>query len=115
MLFVFGCRANKIRASNLKSMIHNSSKYNNVESCKVAIHFQEILDTSDETYDVIENSDFVISRMTDRYGKSAYHLNGREVNFKQIADKLQHYGVDLKYNRFLILQVRSCETLIFPN
>lgn len=104
MLFVFGCRSNKIRASSVKNMIHNSSLYSNVMSCKVAIHFQEIVDTSDDKYEVVPGSQFVIARSADRSGKSSYLLNGKEVNFKIIAEKLQYYGIDLKYNRFLILQ-----------
>ena len=44
MLFVFGYRATKIRSRKVCVLIHKSENYQNVPSCKVEVHFVEILD-----------------------------------------------------------------------
>lgn len=113
MLFVFGCRAGKIRAKAFKAMIHKSSKYPNVTSCKVAVHFQQIVDRDDGGFDVVPNSEFVISRVANQDSRSFYTINDKEVNFKAVSALLSGFGVDLKYNRFLILQVLSQKFQVF--
>jgi structural maintenance of chromosome 4 len=105
MLFVFGCRAAKIRAKAFKAMIHKSSKYPNVTSCKVAVHFQQIIDKEDGGFTVVPNSQFNIARVANQNSKSYYTIDEKEVNFKAVSSLLSGFGVDLKYNRFLILQV----------
>lgn len=56
-------------------------------------------------YDIVPNSEFVISRTAFKDNTSYYELNKKKVQFKEIAKILRSYGVDLDHNRFLILQV----------
>lgn len=56
-------------------------------------------------YDIVPNSEFVISRTAFKDNSSYYELNKKKVQFKEIAKLLRSYGVDLDHNRFLILQV----------
>jgi len=44
MLFVFGYRASKIRSKKISVLIHNSAQHQNIQSCTVAVHFQQITD-----------------------------------------------------------------------
>ncbi|CAG4980776.1 unnamed protein product [Colias eurytheme] len=44
MLFVFGYRASKIRSKKISVLIHSSSKFPNVNSASVAVHFCQIVD-----------------------------------------------------------------------
>ncbi|XP_026316023.1 structural maintenance of chromosomes protein 4 [Hyposmocoma kahamanoa] len=44
MLFVFGYRASKIRSKKISVLIHSSSKFPNVQSASVAVHFCQIVD-----------------------------------------------------------------------
>lgn len=104
MLFVFGYRAQQIRSKKLSVLIHNSSKYPNVNSCKVAVHFQQIVDKEDGTFDFIPNTEIVIARTAFRNNSSFYSVNGREVKFKEVASILDEHNIDLLHNRFLILQ-----------
>ena len=46
------------RSKKLSVLIHNSSSHPNVEWCKVAVHFQEIIDKGGEDFEVIT---FIIS------------------------------------------------------
>ena len=46
----------------------------------------------------------MISRSAHRDHSSHYYIDGRKVQFKDVAKLLQRNGIDLKYNRFLILQ-----------
>ncbi|XP_072745683.1 structural maintenance of chromosomes protein 4 [Anoplolepis gracilipes] len=105
MLFVFGYRASKIRSKKISVLIHNSNNHSNLNSCTVSIHFQRIIDKELEgDYEVIPNSEFVISRTAFKDNSSYYELNKKKVQFKEIAKLLRFHGVDLDHNRFLILQ-----------
>ncbi|XP_076244939.1 structural maintenance of chromosomes 4-like protein gluon [Calliopsis andreniformis] len=104
MLFVFGYRASKIRSKKISVLIHNSNQYQNLNSCTVSIHFQQIIDKPGADYDVVPNSEFIISRTAFKDNSSYYELNKKKVQFKEIARLLRSYGVDLDHNRFLILQ-----------
>lgn len=44
MLFVFGYRATKIRSKKVSVLIHKSEQFQHVPSCKVEVHFAQILD-----------------------------------------------------------------------
>ncbi len=44
MQFVFGRRASDIRLKKVSELVHNSNKFPNVQSCRVSVHFQEIID-----------------------------------------------------------------------
>ena len=102
MLFVFGYRAEQ--SNNLSEFIHNSSKYPNVNSCKVAVHFQQIVDKEDGTFDLIPNTEIVIARTAFKNNSSFYSVGQREVEFKDVAKILEEHNIDLLHNRFLILQ-----------
>ncbi|KAF9803810.1 hypothetical protein SFRURICE_013087 [Spodoptera frugiperda] len=104
MLFVFGYRASKIRSKKISVLIHSSSKYPNLTSTTVAVHFCRIIDGEGEAYEVVPNSEIVVSRTAFRDSSSFYTLNGRRVQFKEVSRMLRSHGIDLDYNRFLILQ-----------
>lgn len=104
MLFVFGYRANKIRCKKLSVLIHNSQKHPNVSSCRVAIHFAQIVDLADGTCEIVPNSEFIIARDALKNNSSFYTINDKRVHFKEVATKLKGHNVDLDHNRFLILQ-----------
>ncbi|XP_065179069.1 structural maintenance of chromosomes protein 4-like [Sycon ciliatum] len=104
LLFVFGFRASKIRSQKVSSLIHNSDQHRNVPSCTVSVHFQKIVDYPGEEYDVVPNSQFVVSRTAYRDNSSSYHVNGKKVTFKEVTALLRKSGIDLDHNRFLILQ-----------
>ncbi|XP_076624364.1 structural maintenance of chromosomes 4-like protein gluon isoform X1 [Colletes latitarsis] len=104
MLFVFGYRASKIRSKTLSVLIHNSDKHQNINSCTVSVHFQQIIDKPGADYDVVPNSEFIISRTAFKDNSSYYQFNKKKTLFKEISRTLKSYGVDLTHNRFLILQ-----------
>lgn len=105
MLFVFGYRSTKIRCKKLSVLLHNSSKHTNVCSCRVAVHFVQIIDKADGTYDIVPNTDFYIARTAFKDNSSFYTIGEKRVHFKEVAKLLKSHNVDLDHNRFLILQV----------
>ncbi|KPJ14649.1 Structural maintenance of chromosomes protein 4 [Papilio machaon] len=57
-----------------------------------------------EDFTVVPNSEIVVSRTAFKDNSSYYTLNGRRVQFKEVAKMLRSHGIDLDHNRFLILQ-----------
>lgn len=104
MLFVFGYRAQKLRLKKLSLLIHNSDTYPDCISCSVKVYFAEIYDKIEGQMDIIEDSEFTISRTAHKDNSSYYCINDRRVQFKEVSNRLQSHGIDLRYNRFLILQ-----------
>ncbi|XXG57520.1 hypothetical protein AAC387_Pa03g4653 [Persea americana] len=104
MLFVFGKRAKQMRLNKVSELIHNSTNHQNLDSAGVSVHFQEIIDLDDGTYEAVAGSDFVITRVAFRDNSSKYYINDRASNFTEVTRKLKGKGVDLDNNRFLILQ-----------
>lgn len=104
MLFVFGKRAKQMRLNKVSELIHNSTNHQNLESAGVSVHFQEIIDLDDGSYEAVPGSDFMISRVAFRDNSSKYYINDRPSNFTEVTKKLKGKGVDLDNNRFLILQ-----------
>ncbi|CAG9568632.1 unnamed protein product [Danaus chrysippus] len=104
MLFVFGYRATKIRSKKISVLIHSSSKFPNITSASVAVHFCQIIDGEGEEFTVVPNSEIVVSRTAAKDNSSYYTLNGKRVQFKEVAKMLRSHGIDLDHNRFLILQ-----------
>ncbi|XP_062151196.1 structural maintenance of chromosomes protein 4-like [Alnus glutinosa] len=104
MLFVFGKRAKQMRLNKVSELIHNSTNHQNLDSAGVSVHFQEIVDLDDGTYEAVPGSDFVITRVAFRDNSSKYFINDRSSNFTEVTKKLKGKGVDLDNNRFLILQ-----------
>jgi structural maintenance of chromosome 4 len=105
MLFVFGFRAQKTRASKLSSMIHNSSTFPDVRMAKVAVHFQEIIDRG-EDFEVVPNTQFSVARTVfkDKDSTSFYQIGNKKCKTKDVTKLLMDKGIDLDHNRFLILQ-----------
>lgn len=104
MLFVFGKRAKQMRLNKVSELIHNSTNHQNLDSAGVSVHFQDIIDLDDGTYEPVSGSDFVITRVAFRDNSSKYYINDRTSNFTEVTKKLKGKGVDLDNNRFLILQ-----------
>lgn len=104
MLFVFGYRAQKLRLKKLSLLIHNSDTYPDCTSCSVKVYFALIYDKLDDQMDIIEGSEFTISRTAHKDNSSYYCINDKRVQFKEVSNLLQSHGIDLRYNRFLILQ-----------
>ncbi|KAL3378731.1 hypothetical protein AABB24_004580 [Solanum stoloniferum] len=104
MLFVFGKRAKQMRLNKVSELIHNSTNHQNLESAGVSVHFQEIIDLDDGTYEAVPGSDFVITRVAFRDNSSKYYINDRTSNFTEVTKMLKGKGIDLDNNRFLILQ-----------
>lgn len=104
MLFVFGKRAKQMRLNKVSELIHNSSNHQNLDNAGVSVHFQEIVDLDEDTFEAVPGSDFVITRVAFRDNTSKYYINDRLSNFTEVTKKLKGKGVDLDNNRFLILQ-----------
>ncbi|XP_065161270.1 structural maintenance of chromosomes protein 4 [Atheta coriaria] len=114
MLFVFGFRANRMRSKKLSVLIHNSSKFTNVPSATVSVHFCRIIDKTDEEFEDVPNSEFVVSRTVNKDNSSYYTIGNRRVHFKEVAVLLKENGIDLKHNRFLILQGEVEQIAMMP-
>lgn len=106
LLFVFGKRAAQLRLKNVSELIHKSSNFTNLEFAKVQVHFQLIYDIedSDDAYDVVEGSQFVITRTATKANQSKYHIDEVTSTFNDVGTLLTKHGIDLDNNRFLILQ-----------
>ncbi len=106
LLFVFGKRAAQLRLKNVSELIHKSSGFPNLEAAKVSVHFQLIYDIedSDDGYEAVEGSQFVITRTATKSNQSKYYVDERSSQFKDVEDLLTKHGIDLDNNRFLILQ-----------
>lgn len=61
----------------------------------------------DGAYEVVPESDFMITRVAFRDNSSKYYINDRASNFTEVTKLLRGKGVDLDNNRFLILQVQN--------
>ncbi|KAK0209223.1 RecF/RecN/SMC N terminal domain-containing protein [Desarmillaria ectypa] len=105
LLFVFGYRATKMRQGKLSELIHNSDRYPDLDECSVEVHFRDIIDLpGPDDYEVIPDTDLVVSRQAFKTNNSVYKINGRASNFKEVQSLLKGRGIDLDHNRFLILQ-----------
>ena len=108
MLFVFGKRAKKLRLNKVSELIHNSDavKDDPPDYARVSVHFQEIIDTGDgdNDYEVVPQTEVIVTRVAKKDNSSTYKLNGKNSSFKDISNFLNSKGIDLDNNRFLILQ-----------
>jgi len=106
MMFVFGKRAKQLRLNKVSELIHNSTDFRNLEYARVEVHFHEIIDdpNDEEAYEIVPDSDFVISREAYRNNTSKYFLNDKTSSFTEVTKLLKAKDVDLNNNRFLILQ-----------
>ena len=53
---------------------------------------------------MVPNTRFSVARTANKDNSSYYSLNGRRVQYKEVAKTLREKGIDLDHNRFLILQ-----------
>lgn len=106
LLFVFGKRAKKMRLNKVSELIHSSNAMPNLNSAKVEVTFQDIMDTGDgpEDYEVVKGSVLTVTREAFRNNQSKYYVDGKTSNFTEVVQLLRKRGVDLDHNRFLILQ-----------
>merc|ERR1719336_2361395 len=95
-----------MRLNKVSELIHGSKALPNVNSAKVDVTFQDIIDTGDgaEEYEIAEGSVLTVSREAFRNNQSKYYVDGRTSNFTEVTELLRKRGVDLEHNRFLILQ-----------
>lgn len=105
LLFAFGKRASKIRLNKTSELIHNSDDHRDCEFAKVTVFFQEIKDVEgEEGFEPIEGTQFSITRAAYRDNQSKYFIGDRASSFTEVTNMLLEKNIDLKNNRFLILQ-----------
>ncbi|XP_017857516.1 PREDICTED: structural maintenance of chromosomes protein 4 [Drosophila arizonae] len=104
MMFVFGCRANRIRCKKLSTLIHNSKNFPNLTSCSVAVHFEQVVDKPDGKCETVPGSQFFVRRTAMSDNSSYYQIDNQRAQLKDVAKLLKKHHVDLEHNRFLILQ-----------
>ena len=105
LLFVFGKRAKRSELNKTSDLIHRSTRYPNMEYCRVSVHFQLIIDDEDseEVYEVITNSEFVVTRVAYLNGETEYMLDNRSSRITDIGLIFMQYGLDLNDNSYLFL------------
>jgi structural maintenance of chromosome 4 len=106
ILFVFGHQAKKLRHARLSELIHKSDAHPDCPYAKVSVHFQRIINTSEDgsTFDVVKGSEFVVSRTAFKDNSSKYHYGEKVVSRGEVVEILKKHGIDMDNNRFLILQ-----------
>ncbi|RPD64655.1 RecF/RecN/SMC protein [Lentinus tigrinus ALCF2SS1-7] len=105
LLFVFGYRASKMRQGKLSELIHNSARHPDLTECSVEVHFREIIDLpGPNEFEVVPDSNLVVTRTAYKNNSSKYYINGRASNYGEVQKLLKGRGIDLDHNRFLILQ-----------
>ncbi|CAI2200887.1 1282_t:CDS:2, partial [Funneliformis geosporum] len=99
-LLVFEHYASKMRQGKLSGLIHSSQGCENLNACNVDMHFEEILDMHDpDDYEVVLQSQLVISCQAFRNNASKYFINGRQSNYTEITSLLKEKEIDLDHKR----------------
>ncbi|CAG8683762.1 11851_t:CDS:10 [Funneliformis caledonium] len=89
-LFVFGNPANKMNQAKLSELIHSSQGCENLNDCSVDIYFEEILDLpGSDNYEILTQSQLVISRQAFRNNTSKYFINGRQSDYIEVTNLLK--------------------------
>ncbi|KAK9365403.1 RecF/RecN/SMC [Lipomyces kononenkoae] len=104
LLFVFGFRASKMRQAKVSALIHNSAQHQDLASCSVEVHFQDVIDNEDGTSTPVTESKLVVCRRAFKNNTSKYSINNRDSNYSEVTSLLRERGIDLDHKRFLILQ-----------
>ena len=118
-----------MRQGKLSELIHNSAKYPDLRECSVEVHFREIIDLvsivvlqipsmhatdvlqpGPDAFEVVPDSNLVVSRTAFKDNTSKYTINGRSSTYKEVQTLLKDRGIDLDHNRFLILQVYAARS-----
>lgn len=105
LMFVFGKRGKKLRAKKLVELIHSSDQAS-PDYAKVTVFFHVIRDDESKTteYEVVEGSEFSISRTITKKGNAYYKIDGKTTTRDNVERTLKNFEIDLNNNRFLILQ-----------
>lgn len=93
-----------MRLNKLSELIHNSTTMKDLRFASVTIYFKEIRDLPNDDFEEVANSQFILSREVYKNSSSKYLLNNQEISFEKLCTILEKKGIDLKHNRFLILQ-----------
>jgi len=113
LLFVFVKSGKQLRIAKQDALI-NHSKIKDAsgrmvwecEFARVTVFFYDIQDNDDGGYDVIEGSQFQITRTVHRKRspKTQFRIGTKRAKQSEVRELLLSKGIDLKHNRFMILQ-----------
>ncbi|XP_055342499.1 structural maintenance of chromosomes protein 4-like [Paramacrobiotus metropolitanus] len=107
LLFVFGYKPKRLRASKVSELIHKSARYPDCKMCRVTVHFARIIFDANDLYShqVVSGSEYSIAREAYKEGdKSLYYIDGVRRQREEVVMRLRNDGIDIDHNRFLILQ-----------
>ena len=104
LLFVFGKKAKSMRLKKLNELIHKSTNYPDLKFARVSVYFNEIKDLPNGHYEEVPKSELILTREVTKNSSSKYYLNKQEISHENLCLTLEKFGIDLKHNRFLILQ-----------
>ena len=115
LVFLFGKKASSIRLKNLKELIHNSKKHPDCQNASVEVIFQKIEENSEKKIKYLENTEFSLKRSINNKNESSYYIDSKKSTLKDINKKLSENDIDLKNNRFIILQGEIEEISLMKN
>lgn len=64
----------------------------------------DVFQDDGSTFDIVPNSQFIVSRTAFVDNSSKYHVDSKVVSRAEVVDLLKKHGIDMDNNRFLILQ-----------
>mmetsp|Transcript_1063 Transcript_1063/g.1326 ORF Transcript_1063/g.1326 Transcript_1063/m.1326 type:complete len:1353 (+) Transcript_1063:32-4090(+) len=116
MLFVFGKKAKKLRLNKVSELIHKSDGFQNLEHCRVSVHFVDIIDNPDheDNFEEVPGTGLVVTRIAYKNNSSKYLLDNKASTFTEVGALLRKRGIDLDNNRFLILQGEVEQIAMMP-
>jgi len=113
LLFVFVKSGKQLRIAKQDALINHSKVKDatgrmvwECEFARVTVFFYDIQDNDDGSYEVIEGSHFQITRTVHRKRspKTQFRIGTRKAKQSEVRELLLSKGIDLKHNRFMILQ-----------
>lgn len=93
-----------MRQGKISALIHKSSAHPDATSCTVDIHFRDVIDQPDGSFETVPGSTLVVSRSAFKTNVSRYSINGKDSSFTEVTTLMRDRGIDLDHKRFLILQ-----------
>lgn len=93
-----------MRQGKVSGLIHSSQSHPNLDSCKVEIHFKDVIDNEEGVAEDVPDSTLVVARMAFKNNSSRYFINGRDSTYTEVTTLMRQRGIDLDHKRFLILQ-----------
>uniref|UniRef100_A0AC35TFT4 Structural maintenance of chromosomes protein n=1 Tax=Rhabditophanes sp. KR3021 TaxID=114890 RepID=A0AC35TFT4_9BILA len=103
LLFVFAFNPKDIRTKKLSELIHKSARHKDVTSASVQVDFKRVCGEKG-SFKEIEGKSFSVKRTVTHDNKSKLFLNGKVLDATTLINTLIKEGIDLRHNRFLILQ-----------